>query len=1287
MSRSPFEGHCDPGGSAPPKHPVRSHLNPAATSFQPRSSTSQYFPSGQASYNPAAWSSSARGMSSASEHYSAHDSNPESTHPNLASHSTHDSANPESTHPNLASHSTHDSDDLESPCLSLASHSTHDSANPESTHPNLASYSTHDSADAESTHPNLASHSAMSDTDESRVDKHNRMIEWVMDKLSAPKSQIVAGIELPPLKISRRRSFAYGNNAERPSEVFGCDENSAPRAESVSGQIEDPMEAVFREITDRTGAAANLKGEPSKDKQGELVFKMGRYSTNFFHSIVTIGDKPLPGFDAATIARLGIGPFPGLHCRTRMSAGQFGRPILHIELCIRHLCNVDKFMDIIVPLDRVLDDVTLVDVESADDTALSPLYAFEAFDMEGLARQPGHDGYADYLVDADLTQPAAAIQIITPNVRLVRVDLNKCDVFTVNNVRFHKDWDRHPTTTIAIAKAVREMFKDTESLFSIGLWFLPEQSFERHWPDILNNVRQLANPFAQYLAKCRNLNYKDLGFANIAEIDEEELPDKPVPKTNLFIDNEHRTVTLVAGAREELAMQDKRTNDLYDLHLPVVFIKDTFSRWLPESDDMEKYGMAATGCVTRFFMVMSVDPDIAGALPDIGDSCTMALNAPFGNHPLPTTELTANERNAITRSILKDFHLGEHTARNVRDNVTNEINAAGEDNGRIDYLQENVDDMADNAFLKRAARTLFIVRKEASDEAKAAYPDVPDSQRIATAVRDARQLRRDNYEDDEEWYQAIDRWVNTHARHGMLRKSSPNGPEYRARCIPLPYGTEANVKLFEVHVPRQENWIPGLARPYIRVDIPTVDPVGPINKFLESLFTPGYKDTETEMIVRAVPKVKKSLLAKIFFAQEEKTTKLECDTPFRLNGRAEVSSPSIAGQFWSFTTSFQGKPVVYSFLRAFPGLASALEGGKFTAEAREFVNALSVVPFGYAFLSGGPGSGKTTLALSVVKEALSDTANIARAIVKDAFTDETANFSSEGTASTSKTNAINATDKWGTTSTGEITTANETITSNGFTWNADAQLVADTQPADFLTSNPEDNEEVWDEVPGHSTTNSTDLKVPDVFQVDTPVKDVTTQASTKTRIAWTAGHNKLVDDAVSRAIEQIPDKLVVRVQPWALEMGNLKRVRDDIEPKQTDTSVNAAANRSMVALVKHTNAFSQRVFKEKSPTQVKCSLSEYARSKAIEDPKKWSDVHDAWNELLNDPDRYALNKPKHEEAFQGLMSAAIDDVDMVCGTPVALAELAAHVKWTPHLIVVDEAARLNETTSLMLQSF
>ncbi|KAF5564930.1 hypothetical protein FNAPI_1898 [Fusarium napiforme] len=37
---------------------------------------------------------------------------------------------------------------------------------------------------------------------------------------------------------------------------------------------------------------------------------------------------------------------------------------------------------------------------------------------------------------------------------------------------------------------------------------------------------------------------------------------------------------------------------------------------------------------------------------------------------------------------------------------------------------------------------------------------------------------------------------------------------------------------------------------------------------------------------------------------------------------------AIDGRFWPYTTSFQGKPVVYNFLRAFPGLDSALKANR-----------------------------------------------------------------------------------------------------------------------------------------------------------------------------------------------------------------------------------------------------------------------------------------------------------------------------------------------------------------------
>ncbi|SCO77874.1 uncharacterized protein FRV6_02086 [Fusarium oxysporum] len=101
-----------------------------------------------------------------------------------------------------------------------------------------------------------------------------------------------------------------------------------------------------------------------------------------------------------------------------------------------------------------------------------------------------------------------------------------------------------------------------------------------------------------------------------------------------------------------------------------------------------------------------------------------------------------------------------------------------------------------------------------------------------------------------------------------------------------------------------------------------------------------------------------------------------------------------------------------------------------------------------------------------------------------------------------------------------------------------------------------------------------------------------------------------------------------------------------------------------------------KAFNEKSPTRVKCSLYEYARSKATDEPETWSDLHYVYNELVNNPDWYALNKTKHHEVFQRLMLTAIDDVDIAFGTPVALAEL------TTITTGFQTRRRLNENTSL-----
>ena len=61
----------------------------------------------------------------------------------------------------------------------------------------------------------------------------------------------------------------------------------------------------------------------------------------------------------------------------------------------------------------------------------------------------------------------------------------------------------------------------------------------------------------------------------------------------------------------------------------------------------------------------------------------------------------------------------------------------------------------------------------------------------------------------------------------------------------------------------------------------------------------------------------------------------------------------------------------------------SFEQSVFLAEAEGFVAQLKAVPFGYAFLAGGPGSGKTTLGIKAAKAIISDVADASAAVAED----------------------------------------------------------------------------------------------------------------------------------------------------------------------------------------------------------------------------------------------------------------------------------------------------------------
>ncbi|KAF4992290.1 hypothetical protein FGRMN_7256, partial [Fusarium graminum] len=241
-----------------------------------------------------------------------------------------------------------------------------------------------------------------------------------------------------------------------------------------------------------------------------------------------------------------------------------------------------------------------------------------------------------------------------------------------------------------------------------------------------------------------------------------------------------------------------------------------------------------------------------------------------------------------------------------------------------------------------------------------------DDQLLHTAISAAKQLRRDNYSDDIEWFEEILAWIIEFGGSGRVGTMPEYSPEYRAKRIALPHGTKANVTLISFSLPCQKHWVPGLPKPYIKVSMPAVKVVGKLHKFLDTLFTPGYVEEGTKVIVEAKAKVP-FVLGTIAHSTNPTTTAFEGDTPLRLNSRENT----LSSKFWTYSTAFQSSPDVYNFLKAFPGLATSFENGEFDSEARQVVQALQSVPCGHAFVGGGPDSGKTTVATKIVRAIVS----------------------------------------------------------------------------------------------------------------------------------------------------------------------------------------------------------------------------------------------------------------------------------------------------------------------------
>ncbi|RKL26983.1 hypothetical protein BFJ72_g13417 [Fusarium proliferatum] len=301
---------------------------------------------------------------------------------------------------------------------------------------------------------------------------------------------------------------------------------------------------------------------------------MKAQATGWFHLLLSVHGQLLPGFHAGTVARLGVGPCAGLVVHLDITVGNYRQPHTHFKFTIRHGGRSVPFMDLIVPLDYIVTAITVNSIDTDDINSLAHFCMLNAMDISE---------FANHVKDFDT---------LAEKVRRLRIDVDWSKLFVIDNLEFKHNIKLYPSTTHNITFAVSSQLKK-KSMGLLKAWSFQEVTFDRTWPDILANLNQFKNSYADYLVDTR-FGYRDLTYKNVGGIDPDERPDRPNKASTYFMGAEDRTVALLAGAAEEQEMVDSRALALLDTPILAVVWPDIFPSWEPQDDDLEVYGIFFT---------------------------------------------------------------------------------------------------------------------------------------------------------------------------------------------------------------------------------------------------------------------------------------------------------------------------------------------------------------------------------------------------------------------------------------------------------------------------------------------------------------------------------------------------------------------------------------------------------------------------------------------------------------------------------------------------------------------
>lgn len=423
-------------------------------------------------------------------------------------------------------------------------------------------------------------------------------------------------------------------------------------------------------------------------------------------------------------------------------------------------------------------------------------------------------------------------------------------------------------------------------------------------------------------------------------------------------------------------MLDARAKTPADMEVQIMVIRDPFSNWVASPTDLDEYGIVADGQPRRWYLAINfADNEIASYFPSIGSMCKFHLpDIVTKSRPLPTSEFHHDEIAEITRDLFRLLTAAETMRKALHVFLaTRPRNLAAEANPILRCSKKSKPTRFDSHYMyeANAAEILHNYVRVPSREVVEQYAEAPaDVQRVQTAFMLAARLRQLPGESEFDFSERLAAWVEENDVEPVEETRSEQGEAWDARRIPLPPGTRARLALFSVHTPTQAFWPMRFTKPPCICKLPAHDVVGPLPKYLRDITTVINAGSQAT----AIPTIK--IRGHISYENDDKTVRIESDAVAGMNS---ISGETIASKFWTHTLDFRAEVPMLNWLDSFPQLRQDIEDGCFKGEHKAAAERLENAP-AYMFISGGPGSGKSTFATRLARSVITSDVEVRKVL-------------------------------------------------------------------------------------------------------------------------------------------------------------------------------------------------------------------------------------------------------------------------------------------------------------------